>query len=100
MKKKSKEDLKKEALKEVRKLFREANYIFHQESELADKYVKMARKLAMKVNLKLPSEIKKRFCKHCYSFLVPGKNCRVRTAKKRIIYYCANCKKFMRFGIK
>ena len=29
--------------------------------------------------------------------LVPGKNSRVRIHKSRVIYYCFNCKKYMRF---
>jgi len=95
--KKNKEKQRKEALVLVKKLFEEAKSSFSKNPSLSNKYVKLARKTAMKVNLRLPRELKRRFCKHCYSYLVPGKNSRVRIHKSRVIYYCFNCKKYMRF---
>ena len=88
---------KKEVLEVVKKLFEEAKLQFNKNPELSNHYVKLARKAAMKVNLRFPRELKRKFCKHCYSYLVPGKNSRVRIHKSRVIYYCFNCKKFMRF---
>ena len=85
------------ALQRVRILFKEARTTFNEDPELADNYVKKARKLAMKVNLKFPRELKRKFCKHCYSYLMPGKNCRIRTKNKKVVYYCLKCKKYMRF---
>ncbi|MCD4666827.1 ribonuclease P [archaeon] len=98
--KKNKIQLKKEALVKVRGLFNEADKQFSKDPKLSNKYVKLARQIAMKVNLRFPREIKRKFCKHCYFYLKPGKNCRVRVYKSRVSYYCENCKKFMRFGIK
>ncbi|MBU1203521.1 MAG: hypothetical protein KKG60_00445 [Nanoarchaeota archaeon] len=98
--KKTKKEIKQEALTRVRKLFSEAwERAKEGEFGLADRYVKLAREMAMRVNLRLPSELKRKFCKHCYCYLIPGKNCRVRIAKKRVIYYCEKCRKFARFGI-
>ena len=88
---------KKEVLQVIKNLFEEAKLQFNKNPELSNRYVKLARKNAMKVNLKFPRELKRRFCKHCYSYLVPGKNSRVRIHKSRVIYYCFNCKKYMRF---
>src|SRR3989344_8883510 len=88
--KKNKEKQRKEALVLVKKLFEEAKSSFSKNPSLSNKYVKLARKTAMKVNLRLPRELKRRFCKHCYSYLVPGKNSRVRIHKSRVIYYCLN----------
>ncbi|MBI5391698.1 ribonuclease P [Candidatus Woesearchaeota archaeon] len=65
-------------------------------SKLADKYVKLARKLAMKFNLPLPRELKRKFCNHCYTYFQDG-NYRVRTRDKNVVYYCLTCKKYMRF---
>ncbi len=93
----NKEKQKKEVLKVIKKLFEEAKIQFNDHPELSNRYVNLARKAAMKVNLSIPREYKRRFCKHCYSFLVPGKNLRIRLHKSRIIYYCFNCKKYMRF---
>ena len=91
---------KKEALEKIKILFSEAKVQFPENPELSNRYVKLARKLAMKFNITMPRELKRKFCKHCYSYLVPNKNCRVRIHKSRVIYSCNNCKKFMRFVLK
>lgn len=65
--------------------------------KLANRYIHIARKIAMKVNYRIPKKYKRQFCKHCYSFLVPGKNLKVRMHKGRVIYTCKECNKVMRF---
>ena len=87
------------AKKRINFLFQHANEVFKEDSNLSDKYVKMARRIAMKVRLKLPKTLRRKFCKHCLYFLRPGVNCRVRTRKKMLVVYCQNCRKFMRFGL-
>lgn len=93
---KNKKLIKKEAKKKIDELFTYAESAFSSDKELANRYVKIARKIAMKVNLRTPSRLKRKFCKHCYSFLMPGVNCRVRTRENKVIYYCLECKKYMR----
>ncbi|MEK6933166.1 MAG: ribonuclease P [Nanoarchaeota archaeon] len=95
--KKGKVQRRKEALILVRKLFDDAKSSFNKNPSLSNNYIKLARKTAMKVNLRMPRELKRRYCKHCYFYLVPGKNSRVRIHKSRVIYYCFNCRKYMRF---
>ena len=98
---KEREKLKKHALERIKVLFREAKEQFKDNKpELADRYVFLARKAAMKINLRLSKEIKRKFCKHCYKYIVPGVNCRVRINNNRVIYYCFNCRKYMRFMLK
>ena len=87
------------ALARIRTLFLEAHKAFKEDFKLADRYVLIARKLAMKHKVRMPSELKRRFCKHCYSYLMPGQNCRIRLQKSRVVYYCFKCKKYMRFGV-
>ena len=96
MRKLPKSKLKKIALERVEVLFLEAGKVFSKDAKLANKYVRNARKIAMKVNLKMPRNLKRKFCKHCYSYLKPGVNARVRI-KKMVVYTCFNCKKYMRF---
>ncbi len=88
---------KKIAKERVEILFKEADKVFDEDKELANRYVTLARKVAMKSNVKIARHYKRRFCKHCYKYLRPGINCRVRTKKNKSIYYCLNCKKYMRF---
>ncbi len=81
-------------------LFREAKNIFKESPELAKRYVFIARKIAMKCNIKLSSEQKRQICKKCGEFLVPGENCKVRTNSKTkcIEYSCDKCGKVNRYG--
>ncbi|MFH1439920.1 MAG: hypothetical protein ABIG89_05105 [Candidatus Woesearchaeota archaeon] len=84
----------------ISELFRQAIDMYNQDSKLSDRYVYLARKMAMKYKVKLTSLQKRKFCKHCYSFLMPGKNCIIRITGKTITYSCKICKKFTRLGYK
>ncbi|MDO8556782.1 MAG: ribonuclease P [Nanoarchaeota archaeon] len=66
----------------------------------ADRYVTLARKIAMKARTSIPTKYKRTYCNHCYTYFQQGKNCRVRNHKGRIIYYCLTCKHYKRFIIK
>lgn len=88
------------AKKRIKFLFEEAKGPFKSNPKLSNKYVKLARRIAMKYKIKMPSELKKKFCKNCHSYLAPGVNCRVRIHKHRVIYYCLSCRHYMRFPVK
>lgn len=88
----TKQKQKKIALERIRTLFSEAA----NNKELADRYVFLARKIAMKAKIAIPPKYKRRFCKHCYNYLTPGVNARVRTRQGKVIISCLGCKRFMR----
>ena len=88
---------KKIARERILILFKEADKVFKKDRKLADRYVYIARKIAMKIRIRIPRELKRRFCKHCYSFLKPNINVRIRNKNGKTVYYCLECKKFMRF---
>ncbi len=69
-------------------------------NDLANRYVEIARKISMRHKTKIPKEFKRHICKNCYKFLMPGKNCRIRIYRSRLIIYCYICKKFTRIPIK
>ena len=96
---KDKNKLRKLAYDKIKVLFDEAKLQSRKNIELSNRYVKLARKIAMKVNLRMPREYKRRFCNHCYNYFT-NNNRRVRVHKSRVIYYCLNCKKYTRFVIK
>ena len=96
----TKDQQKELALAEISSIFNKAKEVFDEKPGLADKYAKKARRIALKYKLKLPLEYKRSICKNCHGFLVPGKNLRVRTRKGHMVYYCLNCKGFMRVGYK
>jgi len=91
---------KKLALERIEILFKEAESNFKKHPERSHRYVKLARKIAMKLNLKIPSNLKRKFCKHCYKYLKPGINSQVRIHKSRLIILCKECKKYMRIPLK
>ncbi|MAG91357.1 ribonuclease P [Candidatus Woesearchaeota archaeon] len=88
------------AKKRIRFLFNEAKESFKKDKRLSDKNVKLARRIAMKYKIRLPSSLKKKFCKNCYQYLVPGVNCRVRIHRHKIIYYCFSCKHYIRHPVR
>lgn len=88
------------ARENITKLFEQAALRFKEDSKLSDRYVNLARKVAMKYRLKLPKELKRSFCKNCYKYLVPSVNCRIRLYKKRLIIYCLNCRNYTRIPYK
>lgn len=80
-------------------LFERAEKIFSKNKSLADRYIILARKIAMKSNIRLTKVQKKKFCKHCYSYLIPGLNSRIRINNNKIITYCNECKKYSRMQL-
>ncbi|MDK2790550.1 MAG: ribonuclease protein subunit [Methanothermococcus sp.] len=65
----------------------------------AEKYVKLSRKIAMKMRMPFPKKWKIRICKRCHAFLIFGKNARVRIKSKRyphIVITCLNCGNIVR----
>tara|TARA_Y100000310_G_C20031161_1_gene511862 strand:+ start:111 stop:422 length:312 start_codon:yes stop_codon:yes gene_type:complete len=88
------------AKERIQILFREAEKAFSKNKSLANRYVTLARKIAMKVRVRIPTHLKRRFCKHCYKYLMPGANSRTRTRASKVTISCFECKKFMRIPIK
>jgi ribonuclease P protein subunit RPR2 len=84
----------------ILELFRQAELRYHEDKTLSNRYVEIARKIAMKFKIKIPRELKRKYCKHCYEYLVHGDNCRVRINESKVVYTCFNCKKYMRFPVK
>jgi len=96
----SKKKQKEIAKERINILFGQAELIFSKNKSLANRYVTLARKLAMKVKIRISKENKRKFCKHCYKFLMPGKNSRIRTRNGKVIISCFECKKFTRISVK
>lgn len=88
---------KKEALDKVLHLFDSAEAVAGANITIANRFISKAKRISMKVKLRLPSVLKRKFCKHCGNYFIPGKNYRVRMKDKKVIYTCLNCKHFMRF---
>lgn len=92
--------MKRIAAKRIQRLLRLAERVAHEKLHYANRYVELARKISMRYNVRIPKHLKRRFCKHCYTYLVPGKNCRVRLRSNRfphVTITCYNCLKITRY---
>ena len=96
----SKEKQKEIATARIKTLFQQAEDVFARDKSLAHRYVSLARRISMKVKAKIPLALKRRFCKHCYSYLMPGANSRVRTRRGKVVISCFECRKFMRIPVR
>ena len=91
------------ALQRIRTLFELAKKNIREEPELAQRYAQIARKIAMRTRVKLPTEYRRLICRHCKSFIYPGVNCRVRSQQKRephMTITCLACGKTMRIPLR
>jgi len=80
-------------------LFDQAAEQYDKHPDRADRYVELARRIAMKYTLSLPRKYRMRFCSDCGSYLVPGSNARVRmdAETETKIITCEGCSSRMRF---
>lgn len=70
------------------------------EPEPAERYIKIARRIGTRCNVRLKKEYKLKICRKCSAFLIPGRNCRVRTAKNRTVITCLKCGAVKRFPLR
>ncbi|MGE0792610.1 MAG: ribonuclease P protein component 4 [Candidatus Woesearchaeota archaeon] len=87
------------AKEHIAELFKQQQENLLSDLDLAQRYTELIRKISMTFRLRLSREIKRTFCKHCYSVLTP-ENSRTRVQKGKIIKFCKNCKKFTRIPYK
>ena len=81
------------ALERIEILFKQADKRLKANPELSKRYIQLARKIAMRYLVKIPVDLKQKFCKKCGTYLKPGVNCRIRLnpkGKVRIIT-CLEC---------
>jgi ribonuclease P protein subunit RPR2 len=90
------------ALQRIRILFRLAKEKIRETPQLSQRYVEIARKIAMRTKLRLPKEYRYAICRHCKKFIYPGVNCRVRLQQKRkphVVKTCLICGKITRIPL-
>lgn len=66
----------------------------HQNYDLANKQAQLAKKIAKRLRLKLPYNLRQFYCKKCKNFISPGYNSRVRIGRsnvKAIRITCLKC---------
>ncbi|MCX8161780.1 MAG: ribonuclease P [Candidatus Bathyarchaeota archaeon] len=77
---------------------------FEKNSNLADRYVEIARRISMKTRIRIPNIYKRYYiCRKCKRLIVPGYTCRIRIRSKgnpRIIITCLRCGAIKRIPIR
>jgi len=95
--------IKQIALQRVHVLFGLAKQVAQENPELAQRYVRLARKIVMRARLRLPREYRFLVCRKCKSFILPGVNCRTRIQPRRephMVITCLMCGGVNRIPIK
>jgi len=94
--------IKRIARQRIQTLFLLARETYHEDPHLAQRYVDIARKIAMAAKIRLPKEYRRQVCRHCKSFILPGVSCRVRIKQRRephVVVTCLKCGKPMRIPL-
>lgn len=88
------------ALERIEELFKQAELNYKKKPNMSNKYVSLARKISSRTKTPISKNLKRRFCKHCGTFLVPGSNARIRLNNGKKSIFCMNCSKFTRIPYK
>ncbi|WP_457754463.1 ribonuclease P protein component 4 [Thermococcus sp.] len=100
LRKKEQREKRKIAIERINILFTLAERVFPYDRELANRYVEIALAVQQKAKVRMPRKWKRRYCKKCHSFLVPGVNAQVRLRQKRmphVVIKCLECGHIMRY---
>jgi len=78
------------------------NYLFKlafktHDKELAKRAIKTAKSLSTRFRVSISKDIKRKFCKYCYTIFNSANNVRVRIKKNLVEYNCLCCSKKSRF---
>ncbi len=84
-------DRKKIALERIELLFGQAERFFADHPEWSDRCVEHARSIAMRHRIRIPRAYRRKFCRRCHAYLVPGATARVRIHHGRVVVTCLRC---------
>ena len=84
------------ALSKINSLFSDAAAAFKENPKLSDRKVRIALRTAQRARIAVPAAFKKRFCKYCSAYWMPGSTVRVRLQKQKVVYYCLACRHYSR----
>ncbi len=70
------------------------------EFALADRYVRLARRIGMRYNVRVPTAYRDLYCRGCSSFWLEGRSVRTRLRGHRRVRTCLRCGATRRLGFK
>ncbi|MBS1194598.1 MAG: ribonuclease subunit [Methanomicrobia archaeon] len=90
-------DARKIARERIVILFARAEQFFPSYGEGSDRCVALARRIAMRHRVRIPRHLRRRYCRRCGAFLVPGVNLRVRIRRGKVVATCLRCRRQRRY---
>jgi len=90
---------KKIARERIGVLFAQARLAFGEHPERSNRYIELARRIAMRQRVRIDRGLRYQYCHHCYAFLVPGKNMRVRVHRGNVVVTCRTCNRKTRYRV-
>ncbi len=92
MYKKGSDFVRRIAEERIWRLFGLAEQEFPKHPERSKRYVEIARAIGKRNNVRIPAELKPKFCKSCSAFLVQGKNAEItRQSSNSSSFYTIKC---------
>jgi len=83
-------------LERIERLFELAEKDFPQHPERSHRNVQLARKIAMRYNIRMPGHLRSKLCRKCYKYLSPNINCTKMRKKGFLVVRCLECGNVMR----
>jgi ribonuclease P protein subunit RPR2 len=80
-------------------LFTHAGEFFPAYPERSNRCVALARRIAMRHRVRIPRHLRRRYCRRCGAFLVPGVNLRVRIRRGTVVATCLRCRRQRRYRL-
>ena len=87
------------AKERIKILFDLAEKEFKKHPDRSKRYVELARKIGSRYNVRLPKQLKRKFCKNCNTLLIPGltSEVRIKSKEKAVTIKCLECNKIYRY---
>ena len=80
-------------------LFDRAQEFFPVNPAVSDRCVGLARRIAMRQRVRIPRELRRRFCRRCSAYLVPGSTLRIRVRHGTVVATCLRCSARRRYRV-
>jgi ribonuclease P protein subunit RPR2 len=90
---------KKIARERIWVLFGRARQEYVTHPERSNRYVELARRIAMRQRIRIDRDLRRQYCHHCYAYLVPGRNMRVRIHRGNVVVTCRTCNRTTRYRV-
>ena len=75
----------------IRTLFKQAESTYPTDPQRAQRYIDLARKIGTRNRTHLPRDLRRRVCRNCKAYLVPGANSRTRIRQRREPHVAITC---------